>query len=54
MIIKFENEGPVFRAYMDSHQNAVVVLRKADGSCEVENEPQTIDGEFEVVERPPE
>jgi hypothetical protein len=54
MSINFENEGEKFREYMASHPNAVVVLRKADGSCEVEDQPDTIVGEFTVVEQPPE
>ncbi len=45
----FENEGKEFRDYMAAHPNAVVVRRGlgADGQgCEVEDQPQTIDGEL--------
>lgn len=46
MIVKFTKEDGTFRAYMESHPNAVVVVRYgANGSCEVEEQPDTIDGE---------
>jgi len=57
MKISFENEGQKFRDFMAENPDATVVLRNADGSCEVEwgtGQGQTIDGEFTVVEQPSE
>lgn len=50
MISHFDNEGDKFRAFMAANPQAVVVVRYgADGSCDVEDDPENlrnvIDGE---------
>lgn len=48
MIIHFANEGDEFRAFMTANPQAIIVVRYgADGSCDVDDDPQN---QHDVIE----